>query len=187
VEANCTIPANSLVDAKCSRRKTKQTKISSGRSSAAPSPRNIIGEEKTNLKYIVEVCEPQAISYQPKTNAAQASHLDRIGFALRSVTLVHARGMGESISHALREALSSMHSADRHLRSTLPRSIRNTTVAGSQSCRGAGRVRRPQRPGNQSRAEARSQWIPPGNSPSRITGHRRLCRNALAGHAEHLA
>jgi hypothetical protein len=81
----------------------------------------IIGEENTKLKYIVEVCEPQAISYQPsaKTNAVQASHPDRIGFALRSVTLVHARGMGESISHALREALSSMHSADRHLRSEL--------------------------------------------------------------------
>jgi hypothetical protein len=71
----------------------------------------------------------------PKTNAAQASHLDRIGFALRSVTLVHARGMGESISHALREALFSMHSADRHLRSELRKSICNTTVAGGQSCR----------------------------------------------------
>ena len=47
--------------------------------------------------------------------------------------------------------------------------------------------RRPQRPGNQSRAEARSWRIPPSNSPSRITGHRRLCRSALAGHAEHLA
>jgi hypothetical protein len=28
---------------------------------------------------------------------------------------------------------------------------------------------------------------PPGNSPSRITRNRRLCRNALAGHAGHLA
>jgi len=28
---------------------------------------------------------------------------------------------------------------------------------------------------------------PPDNSPSRITRNRRLCRNALAGHAEHLA
>ena len=61
--------------------------------------------------------------------------MDRIGFALRSVTLVHARGMEESISHALREALFSMHSADRHLRSELRKSICNTTVAGGQSCR----------------------------------------------------
>ena len=28
---------------------------------------------------------------------------------------------------------------------------------------------------------------PPGNSPSRIARNRRLCRNAQAGHAEHLA
>lgn len=48
-------------------------------------------------------------------------------------------------------------------------------------------VRRPQRPGNQSRAEARSWRIPPSHSPSRIAGHRRLCRYALAGHADRLA
>jgi hypothetical protein len=28
---------------------------------------------------------------------------------------------------------------------------------------------------------------PPANSPSRIAGNRQLCRNALAGHTEHLA
>ena len=50
-----------------------------------------------------------------------------------------------------------------------------------------GLVRRPQRPGNQARAEARSWRNPPSHSPSRIAGHRRLCRNALAGHTEHLA
>jgi hypothetical protein len=96
--------------------------------------------------------------------------------------------MGESISHALREALFSMHSADRHLRSELRTSICNTTVADGQSCRvWRTLLRRPQRPGNQSRAEARSWRIPPSHSPSRIAGHRRLCRNALAGHAERLA
>ena len=48
-------------------------------------------------------------------------------------------------------------------------------------------VRRPQRPGNHSRAETRAWRIPPNDSPSRTAGHRRLCRNALAGHAERLA
>ena len=48
-------------------------------------------------------------------------------------------------------------------------------------------VRRPQRPGNHSRTEVRCWRNPPDNSPSRITRNRRLCRNALAGHAEHLA
>ena len=172
----------SVVDESIRVGKVSSTALFSGRSNAQPFMSNNYRRRKNEDQPVT--CD-QLISQ--KTNAAQASHLDRIGFALRSVTLVHARGMGESISHALREALSLMHSADRHLRSTLPRSICNTTVAGSQSCRGAGLVRRPQRPGNQSRAEARSQWIPPGNSPSRITGHRRLCRNALAGHAEHLA
>ncbi len=42
-------------------------------------------------------------------------------------------------------------------------------------------MRRPQRPGNQERAEARVWTNPPGNSPSRITRNRWLCRNALAG------
>src|SRR5215813_14302630 len=70
-----------------------------------------------------------------KTNAVQASHLDRIVFAIRSVTLVHARGMGGAHLDALREALCSMHSADRHPRSELRKSICNTTVAGGQSCR----------------------------------------------------
>jgi len=81
-----------------------------------------------------------------------------------------------------------MHSADRHLRSKLHKSICNTTVAGGQSCRvWRTLLRRPQRPGNQSCAEAPFWRIPPSDSPSRITGHRRLCRNALAGHTEHLA
>ncbi len=69
-----------------------------------------------------------------KTNAAQASHLDRIGLALCSVTLVHARGMGEFISHALRKAPVTMHSANRHLQSKLCKSTCNTTVADGQSC-----------------------------------------------------
>src|SRR5262249_28057189 len=41
-------------------------------------------------------------------------------------------------------------------------------------------VRRPQRPGNQF-APKRILEEPPGNSPSRITRNRRLCRNALQG------
>jgi hypothetical protein len=47
-----------------------------------------------------------------------------------------------------------------------------TACPASKSRRG----RRPQRPGNQS-ALARVVWSPPGNSPSRITGCRWLCRN----------
>jgi hypothetical protein len=111
------------------------------------------------------------------------------GLAVHSVTLFHARGMGGvHLVRALRKAPVAMHSADRHLRSELRKSICNTTVAGGQSCRLWRTLwRRPQRPGNQSRAETRSWRIPPGDSPSRITRHRRLCRNALAGHTEHLA
>lgn len=38
-----------------------------------------------------------------KTNAVQASHLDRIVFAECPVAHFHARGMGEFISHARSE------------------------------------------------------------------------------------
>ncbi len=94
--------------------------------------------------------------------------------------------MGESISHALREALLLMHSADRHLRSELRLSICNTTVAGSQPCCVAG-VEEAATPGQPVARRSALLEIPPSHSPSRIAGHRRLCRNALAGHAERLA
>jgi hypothetical protein len=58
------------------------------------------------------------------------------GLAVHSVTLFHARGMGGvHLVRALRKAPVAMHSADRHLRSELRKSICNTTVAGGQSCR----------------------------------------------------
>src|ERR1700686_1021193 len=49
-------------------------------------------------------------------------------------------------------------------------------MASGLSCSEKQKGRRPQRPGNQS-ALARVVWSPPGNSPSRITGCRWLCRN----------
>jgi hypothetical protein len=42
-------------------------------------------------------------------------------------------------------------------------------------------------PGQPSACRSTLWRNPPSHSPSRIAGHRRLCRNALAGHAEHLA
>jgi len=122
-----------------------------------------------------------------KTNAAQASHPDRIGFAIRSVTLVHARGMGEFIS-----TRSEKRCVDALGRSPLAKQTSQVDLQHHGGRRPVlpcveDSVRRPQRPGNQLRAEARSWRIPPNDSPSRIAGHRRLCRNALAGHTERLA
>jgi hypothetical protein len=49
------------------------------------------------------LCSPTANGYRPtaasKANAAQASHLDRIGLAEYPGAHFHARGMGELISH----------------------------------------------------------------------------------------
>ncbi len=126
-------------------------------------------------------------SLSANTNAVQASHLDRIGLALCSVTLVHAPGMGSS---------SRMRSEKRLLRCTRQIATCKQSLQVDLQHYGGRRpvlpcmedsVRRPQRPGNQARAEARSWRNPPSHSPSRIAGHRRLCRNALAGQTEHLA
>jgi hypothetical protein len=100
----------SVVDESIRVGKVSSTALFSGRSNAQPFMGNNYRRRKNEDQPVT--CDQLL---RQKTNAAQASHLDRIGFALRSVTLVHARGMGESISHALREALSLMHSADRNL------------------------------------------------------------------------
>ena len=127
-------------------------------------------------------------SVSKKTNAARASHPDRIGFCDSSVTLVHARGMGgvhlacapKSAWHdALGRSPSAKQASQINLRHHGGRRPVLPFVEDS--------VRRPQRPGNQICAEAPFWRIPPSDSPSRITGHRRLCRNALAGHTERLA
>jgi len=52
-----------------------------------------------------------------------------------------------------------------------------------QSCRVWRTLEEAATPGQPVRAEARVWRNPPDNSPSRIIRNRRLCRNALAGHA----
>ena len=117
-----------------------------------------------------------------KTNAVQASHLDRIVFAECSAAHFHARGMGEFISHARSEERIVTMPLGRHeLRSVAPRldlqhfGGRRPVLPCVEDS-----VRRPQRPGNQF-APKRFLEEPPGNSPSRIARNRRLCRNARQG------
>lgn len=132
---------------------------------------------------------PSAIRYRPNTNAVQASHLDRIVW--RNILLPSSTREAwgsSSLTHVPKNARKGCDSAD-------PPFAERTPQTGLQHYGGRrpvlpcveDSVRRPQRPGNQFGAETLFWKNPPGNSPSRITRNRRLCRNALAGRTGHLA
>ena len=192
------------MDAKCSRRKTEQARIFSGRSRAGPHPRNIIGEEKTNLNDRVPDRR------KPSSNNLHETHRDRDAISYQPLRRQNKCGPGQPPGpHRFCVTFCDPCPRTRHggvHLSRAPRSAvfdalgrpplaKRTSQVDLQHHGGRrpvlpcveDSVRRPQRPGNQSRAEARSWRIPPSHSPSRIAGHRRLCRNALAGHTERLA
>jgi hypothetical protein len=208
VEANCTIPANSLVDAKCSRRKTEQAWNFSGRSRAVPCPgkyyRRIKSESQRRDEFTAEKASNKplignnhraqnrelrpVIATCPKNKCGPGQPPGPHWFCVTFCDpCPRTRHGGVHLSCAPRsavfDALGRPPPAKRASQVDLQHHGGRRPVLPCVE----DSVRRPQRPGNQSHAEARSWRIPPNDSPSRFAGHRRLCRNALAGHAERFA
>ncbi len=171
----------SVVDESIHGGKVSSTPIFSGRSLAHSFMKKIIGEQKTKLN--------TATSYQPsaknKCGPGQPPGPHWFG-ALFCDPCPRTRHGGVHLSCAPKSACyDALGKSPAKQALQVEFATPRWPTASPAMC--GGLVRRPQRPGNQARAEARSWRNPPSHSPSRIAGHRRLCRNALAGHTEHLA
>jgi len=115
-------------------------------------------------------------------NAVRASHPDRIRTEFPALPY-HRKAADDRLGPTALDGISSVAFAKASCKSAILRSrIDNRTVSQRPCLLPAPKSkrtdwgRRPQRPGNQ-HALARISGFSPGNSPSRITGCRWLCRN----------